>query len=82
MRQFTRKGDPMLRIKLSKVIRDAIVSEAKKYRRPPQDELIKCIVNTFKNPDAFEAIQKEFLPSLNEVYQSKPSTNGEPRCKN
>ena len=69
LREMTEPGDPMMRIRLPKALKEAIKSSAKKNRRQPQDEVIKRITATRKHGEALEIIQGQLIPELSKIYQ-------------
>ena len=69
IRQLTKRGDPMVRVKLPAVVVRMLESCAKKNKRRTQDQFIKGVADTFKNEEAFTIVSERFVPDLTEVYQ-------------
>lgn len=61
IRQMTRKGDPTLRIMLSKAIKFRLMESPKKNKRRPQDELIKRLAASVEHDRAFQSVQFDLL---------------------
>lgn len=64
LRELTRKGDPMLRIKLPELVQELMQAAAKENKRKVQDEVIKRLAASFKNDFSCTHLQKELLEHL------------------
>lgn len=68
IRQYTKSGDPMIRVHLPASIIRALEAGAKQHKRPRQDQFIKMIAKTFNNEAAFIPIFEKLLPEIKAVY--------------
>ena len=69
MVEMTKKGDPMLRVKLPKSIVSLLHSQARQNKRPYQDELIKRLAASFRQNHTTEILQAKLIPQLQKIYQ-------------
>lgn len=67
--ELTKSGDPMLRIRLPKVIHQAVLQAAKKNKRRPQDEFIKRIKATLHAGSKVSEMQGKLLLQLIGIYR-------------
>ena len=68
IRQLTRKGDPIIRVKLPEIAIRMLESAAKQNKRRSQDQFIKTLAETFKNEIAFAEVSKNLLSDLKAAY--------------
>lgn len=71
MREMTKTGDPMLRIKLPRALIQLLKDAAKHNTRRYQDQVIKSLARTFKYEAAYAEAFMKFLPDLKDMYQSE-----------
>lgn len=64
LRELTRKGDPVLRIKLPKLVQELMQTAAKENKRKIQDEVIKRLAASFKNDSSCTHLQEKLLDHL------------------
>lgn len=64
MRQLTQKGDPRLSVSLPIILKKFLADSAKMSKRSMQDEVIKRLAATFKNNEAFKALENIYVDAI------------------
>lgn len=64
LRELTRKGDPLLKVKLPVLVHEMVQSSAKANRRKIQDEMIKRLAASFKNEASSQMLQQDLIKQL------------------
>ncbi len=64
MRQLTQKGDPRLNVSIPVILKQFLADSAKLGKRSIQDEVIKRLAATFKNNEAFKALENIYVDAI------------------